>query len=391
MRKFLILLVASLFWTSLAQAQDDVITSRQSAPDPASIKLTEIANGFQRPLYLTPAGDGTGRLFVVEQSGKIKVLQDGEVLETPFLDVSSLISQEALGTNYTERGLLGLAFHPNYEENGQFYINYTDRNGGTVIARYQVSLSNPNIADSGSAEIIFQISQPFANHNGGHMAFRPSDGYLYISLGDGGSANDPLGSGQNPFTLLGSILRIDVDNGSPYSIPADNPFAGDIEGADEIWVYGLRNVWRFSFDSATNDMFIADVGQNEWEEVNFQSVESKGGENYGWNVWEGTHAFARGEAPNHVLPFAEYNHSSGCSITGGYIYRGSVISDLTATYLFGDYCTGIVWASYRDENLQWQTNQFLQTGMNISSFGEDENGELYIINYEGIIYRIEPN
>jgi len=368
----------------------DVMITRDSAPSPTSVVLTPIVSGLNRPLYVTNAGDGSNRLFVLEQSGEIWVIEDGVQLQQPFLDVSQIISQSALTASYTEQGLLGIAFHPNYDSNGYFFINYTDRNGSTVVARYSVTLSNPNIADANSAQIIFQISQPFANHNGGHMDFGP-DGYLYISLGDGGSANDPLGAGQNKGLLLGSILRLDVDNGLPYSIPEDNPFVSDDTGADEIWAYGLRNVWRFSFDAMTGDMYIADVGQNQWEEINFQSADSTGGENYGWNVWEATHAFARGTAEGHVLPFAEYNHSVGCSVTGGYVYRGEAIPDLEAVYLFSDYCSGRVWASYRDANMQWNTSEFLQTGMQVSSFGTDEANELYLIDYSGTLYRIDPS
>lgn len=373
-------------------AQDEaseVAITRDDSPSSDSVVLTPVVDGLNRPLFVTHAGDDSGRLFLVQQSGEILIIEDGAVLEQPFLNVSQLISQSALSASYTEQGLLGLAFHPDYETNGHFFINYTDTSGATIVARYTVSLSNPNIADVTSAQTIFQISQPFANHNGGHMDFGP-DGYLYISLGDGGSANDPLGAGQNKALLLGSILRLDVNGDLPYAIPEDNPFVGDDTGADEVWSYGLRNVWRFSFDRATGDMYLGDVGQNEWEEINFQSADSPGGENYGWNIWEATHPFARGTAENHVLPFAEYNHGVGCSVTGGYVYRGEAIPQLEVAYLFGDYCSGRVWVSYRDSNMQWNTNEFLQTGFQISSFGEDEAGELYIIDYGGTLYRIDP-
>lgn len=383
---FLVLWIAT---AAVVAQEEDVTITRDSAPDISSVQLTTLADGFSRPLFLTNAGDGSGRLFLVEQGGNIWIITNGETSEQPFLDVSGLISREALGSGYSERGLLGLAFHPNYSENGQFFINYTDTNGGSVVARYTVSLSNADIADAGSAQILLQVPQPYGNHNGGHMQFGP-DGYLYISLGDGGSANDPLGNGQNIQTLLGSILRIDVDGGSPYAVPEDNPFAGDTPGADEIWAYGLRNVWRFSFDRATGDMYLGDVGQNEWEEINFQPADSPGGENYGWNVWEATHPFARGTATGHVLPFAEYNHSLGCSVTGGYVYRGEAIADLDGVYLFGDYCSGRIWVSYRDSNMQWHTNEFTNAGGSISSFGEDESGELYIVVYDGHILKIDP-
>ena len=392
MKKIWIVFIVLSLLIPYASAQDDpeeVTITRDTAPSASNVKLTPIVSGLNRPLYVTGAGDGSNRLFLVEQSGDIWIIEDGVKLEQPFLDVSSLISPSALSNNYTEQGLLGLAFHPDYENNGQFFINYTDLAGDTVVARYNVSLSNPNIADANSAQIIFQISQPFDNHNGGQIEFGP-DGYLYISLGDGGSANDPLGAGQNTMLLLGSMLRIDVDSELPYAIPEDNPFVGDDSGADEIWAYGLRNVWRFSFDRATGDLYMADVGQNLWEEINFQPADSAGGENYGWNVWEASHPFARGTAENHVLPFAEYSTSLGCAVTGGYVYRGQAIPDLEATYLFGDFCSGQVWASYRDSEMQWNTSPFLQTGLQISSFGEDEAGELYIVDYSGALYRLDP-
>lgn len=392
MKNLWILFTVLLLVIPIASAQEDtseIVITRDTAPDASTIQLTPVVSNLSRPLFVTHANDESGRLFLVEQSGKIWIIDNGTKSEQPFLDVSGLISPSALSGGYSEQGLLGLAFHPDYANNGVFFINYTDTNGGTVVARYTVSLSNPSIADGNSAEIIFQIAQPFGNHNGGHMAFG-ADGYLYISLGDGGSANDPLGAGQNKGLLLGSILRLDIDGGSPYAIPEDNPFIDDDSGANEIWAYGLRNVWRFSFDRATQDLYIADVGQNQWEEVNFQSADSAGGENYGWNVWEGTHPFARGTTENHILPFAEYNHSAGCSITGGYVYRGETLADFEAVYLFGDYCSGTVWASYRDSNMQWNTSVLLETGFQISSFGEDEFGELYVIDYSGTLYRIDP-
>jgi len=392
MKKLWIVGILLVLLTLPAVAQEtteEIVITRDSAPESSSIQLTPVVSGLNRPLYVTNAGDGSNRLFVLEQSGNIWVIEEGEQLEQPFLNVSDLISPSAIGSGYSEQGLLGIAFHPDYENNGFFFINYTDQSGDTVVARYSVSLSNPNIADANSAETIFQISQPFGNHNGGHMEFGP-DGYLYISLGDGGSANDPLGAGQNPQLLLGSILRLDIDGDLPYSIPEDNPFVGDDAGADEVWAYGLRNVWRFSFDADTGDMYLADVGQNQWEEVNFQPADSTGGENYGWNVWEATHSFAGGTAEGHVLPFAEYNHSVGCSVTGGYVYRGDAIPELEAVYLFSDYCSGRVWASYRDDSMQWNTNEFLQTGMQVSSFGTDEANELYLIDYSGVLYRIDP-
>ena len=403
MKSHWIFLLIFAFLPGLTAAQEQgapPVITRESAPAADQVRLTEIASGLWHPLYVTHAGDGSNRLFVVEKVGKIWVIEGGEQQSQPFLDVSSLVTATAQKMKNSQ-GLLGLAFHPDYQTRGQFYINYTDRAGDTVVSRYQVSPDNPNLVDVSSAQIIFRHAQPSLAHNGGHMAFGP-DGYFYISLGDGQRRNDPLGFGQNTLMLLGSILRIDVDGGGggePYAIPADNPFVGDVRGLDEIWAYGLRNVWRFSFDRQTGDLYLADVGQHEWEEVNFQPADSRGGENYGWNVWEGNHLFAGSRvavnyaaplAESYVAPFAEYSHFLGCSVTGGYVYRGAAIADLQGVYLFGDYCTGRVWASWRDSQLQWHTSEFLDTSLRISSFGEDERGELYIVDYIGRVYRLDP-
>ncbi len=360
---------------------------------PTPYRLVEVASGFSRPLYLTHAGDGSGRLFVVEQSGQIKIVQDGQVLAEPFLDVSSLISPEALGNGYTERGLLGLAFHPDYAENGFFFIDYTDHEGNTVVARYRVSDANPDRADPESAEPLLYVQQPYANHNGGQLAFG-RDGYLYISLGDGGSGGDPQGNGQNLRTLLGALLRVDVDTaeGEGYAVPEDNPFAQQEDARPEIWAWGLRNVWRFSFDRATGALYMADVGQNKWEEIDFQPAESRGGENYGWNAYEGTHPYS-GEKPASevVMPILEYGHENGwCSVTGGYVYRGEALPELQGYYLYGDWCTGTVWAARADKDGHWQSVISLESGRQISSFGEDENGELYMVDYAGVVLRFAP-
>lgn len=377
-----------LFRFDPASAAAEQIT-RQRAPLVANVALTKIASGFHRPLYVTHAGDGSGRLFLVEQSGKIWIMNNGAKSAQPFLDVSRLITPAALTNQYTEQGLLGLTFHPDYIDNGAFFINYTDVNQATVVARYQVSLSNPDFADANSGQIIFHLQQPYVAHNGGHIAFGP-DGYLYVALGDGGDANDPLGAGQNRQLLLGSILRIDVDGAPPYTIPPDNPFVSDDAARDEIWSYGWRNPWRFSFDRVTGDMYIGDVGQREWEEISFESVDSIGGANYGWNVFEGNHLFAGGEAEYHASPIFVYGHSHGCSVTGGYVYRGEAIPDLEAVYLFGDYCSGRIWVTWRDPDFAWSAAEFMQTGFKISSFGEDEAGELYVIDYRGDLYRFDP-
>jgi glucose/arabinose dehydrogenase len=368
----------------LAASAFGVRAQETGIPDPAGVRLVEVAGGFNRPVLVTHAGDASGRLFIVEQYGRIWIYTGGALLPQPFLDVA-----DRLSTRGNEQGLLGLAFHPNYETNGLFFVNYTDRDGATAVVRYRVSADDPNRADPASAETILQIAQPFGNHNGGHIAFGP-DGYLYIGMGDGGSAGDPQGSGQNPTALLGKMLRIDV-NAEPYAIPSDNPFVNAAGFAPEIWALGLRNPWRFSFDRATGDLYIADVGQNAIEEVNFQPAGSSGGENYGWNFLEGTRVYSRAAAPAGLTaPFFEYPHPEGCSVTGGYVYRGERLPDLQGIYLFGDYCSGMVYASRRDGAGIWQTVRWLDTNESISSFGEDEAGELYLVGHAGRIFRFEP-
>jgi glucose/arabinose dehydrogenase len=334
-----------------------------------------VVDGLTEPVALAHAGDGSGRLVVVEQPGRIRVIQNGTLLPEPFLDIEALVNDRS-----NEQGLLGLAFHPNYTENGFFFINYTDVNGDTAVVRYSVS-SDPNRADAASARIILQVAQPFPNHNGGDLAFGP-DGYLYIGLGDGGSGGDPQGNGQNLAALLGKMLRIDVNNGDPYAIPPDNPFAGRADARPEIWAYGLRNPWRYSFDRATGDLYIADVGQNAYEEVNYQPAASAGGENYGWNKYEGAHPYAGGSPGGLVMPVAEYSHSQGCSVTGGYVYRGPSLPALNGVYLYADYCFGTVWALYR-ASAGWENVTFLEASFTISSFGEDEAGELYLLDHRG--------
>ena len=294
MKRFLLVFVFVLAGVVNAQEAEPLLY-RDSIPATDSIQLEPVVTNLIRPLYVTHAGDGSGRLFIVEQRGRINIWDGSEL--SIFMDISNLVSQEALGTSYTERGLLGLAFHPDYAENGTFFVNYTDRDGATVVTRYQVS-ANPDVADTGSAEVILTVNQPYRNHNGGHMAF-DADGYLYISLGDGGSAGDPLNAGQNPATLLGTIIRIDVNTEAGYVIPPDNPFVTS-SGANEVWAYGLRNVWRFSFDRATDDMYLGDVGQAQWEEVNFEPADSPGGVNYGWNFFEASRIYEPGGNPMKV-------------------------------------------------------------------------------------------
>jgi glucose/arabinose dehydrogenase len=366
---------------SSVAAQDATIPQ---VPDGNQYQLQEITNGLQRPLLFTTANDGTNRMFIVEQGGHIWIMTDGAVGKQPFLDVSGLIS-----TSGNERGLLGLAFHPQFKTNGQFFINYTDVNGNTVVARYSVLASNPNIGDANSASFIIQIKQPFANHNGGNLAFGP-DGYLYIGMGDGGSQGDPNGNGQNPKALLGKLLRLDIDSAQPYAAPKDNPAATNADFAPEVWAMGLRNPWRFTFDRATGDLYIGDVGQNQWEEIDFQPADAVGGLNYGWNIMEGTHRYSGEPEPQGLTaPIAEYSHSEGgCSITGGYVYRGTELPALNGVYFFADYCSGIIWSTFRDASGAWQTNPFMDTDFTITSFGEDESGELYVINQGGSILKL---
>jgi glucose/arabinose dehydrogenase len=328
---------------------------------------------------LQHAGDGSGRLFVIEKVGRIRIIQDGQVLETPFMDIV-----ERVGSDGNEQGLLGMAFHPNYPENGFFYANYTDINGETVIARYQVT-ADPNIADPNSEAPLLFVDQPFRNHNGGVLAFGP-DGYLYAGLGDGGSAGDPNGNGQSLDTLLGKILRLDVDSGEPYAIPPDNPFG------NEIWAYGLRNPWRFSFDKLNGDLFIGDVGQGSVEEIDYIAAGTPGGLNFGWDYFEGTQPFEGTPPPDAQLvpPVAEYTHAEGgCSVTGGYVYRGSM-PEWNGIYLYADYCSGIVWGLIRPGE-GWQNQALFDTPGSITSFGQDEAGEIYIVTDTGRVLRLVPN
>ena len=347
-----------------------------------AIALSRVAGGFEQPLLITHAGDGSGRLFVVERGGLIRILRDGVIESRPFLDLSAQV--RTLGS---EQGLLGLAFPPDYASRGQFYVNYTGTSGvgDTVVARYRTG-ADADVADLASAQLLLRQAQPFPNHNGGHLAFGP-DGHLYIGLGDGGAAGDPFGNAQKPATLLGKLLRIDVEAGvAPYAIPADNPFA------NEIWASGLRNPWRFSFDRDTGDLYIADVGQNAYEEVNFQPAASPGGQNYGWNVMEGMHCYKGEDCEQAGLtaPVAEYAHGAGdCSITGGHVYRGARHPALRGVYLYGDFCSGRLWGLRRGA-AGWESSLLLESGLNISSFGEDESGELYLADYgRGEVYRIE--
>lgn len=349
-----------------------------------AVNLTLVAGGLTRPLYLTHAFDE--RLFVVEQAGQIRVVENGQLRSEPFLDIQERVNSTAL-----EQGLLGLAFHPGYRENGRFFVNYTDLQGDTVIAEFGVDTADLMLADPASERVLLSVAQPFGNHNAGQLAFGP-DGALYASLGDGGGAGDSLNQGQDPSTLLGTLLRLDVDGDEPYAVPADNPFAGTAGARDEIWAYGLRNPWRFSFDRQLGDLYIADVGQNMWEEVNFQPAGAEGGANYGWNIMEASHCFGADncDPAGLVAPVAEVSHQGGnCSITGGYVYRGAKYPALSGNYFFADYCSGNLWSLFRQPDGSWGQQLVQQTGIIISSFGEDAQGELYLLDHvNGDLYQL---
>ena len=344
---------------------------------------TLYATGFSRPIHITHAGDGSERLFVIEQDGRIRIIKNQILVEKSFLDIASRVSCCLL-----ERGLLGLAFPPNYRDKKYFYVNYTDIDGNTVVARYHTTL-DPDVADPNSEEIFLTIAQPSAIHNGGHLVFGP-DGYLYIGSGDGGPRGDPNNFGQSLDTLLGKILRIDVESETkPYAVPIDNPFASSAAGRDEIWAFGLRNPWKFSFDRRTGDLYISDVGQETYEEINFQPASSPGGENYGWKIMEGAHCYNASSCNQNglTLPVIEYDHKQGCSVIGGIVYRGRRFPRLNGIYLYGDYCSGRIWGLTLLPGSQQNTELF-DAPYPITSFGEDEAGEVYLTDYEGAIYQI---
>lgn len=358
-------------------------------PDPAGYTWVVVKTGFQRPVNLANAMDGSGRLFILEQRGIIQVLSNDEILPTPFLDI-----QDRVGSQGNEQGLMGIAFHPDFKNNGIFFVDYTDLNGNTVIARYTAApdvLPADQNADPASEQILLQITQPYSNHNGGQILFGP-DGMLWIGMGDGGNQGDPLGNAQSLQSLLGKILRIDVDHGSPYTIPADNPFVSG-GGLPEIWAYGLRNPWGLEFDALTGDLFIGDVGQDQWEEIdflpaNFSAVPA----NFGWNLLEGNHPYkgsGQMTPENYIAPVYEYSHDLGCSVTGGMVYRGKKLPAFYGIYLFGDYCSGTIWGLIHPEGQEWQAVQLFQTAAKISSFGSDEQGELYFLDLNGGLYRLE--
>ena len=362
------------------------------APVAGTPPLTRVrvASGLRSPVDLQSAPGDRARLFAVEQGGRIRIIRGGAVQATPFLDIASRI------TSGGERGLLGLAFHPGFAQNGRFFVNYTDLQGHTHIAEFRGSPGS-DTADAGSERLILFVTQPFANHNGGGLAFG-NDGMLYIGLGDGGSGGDPLGNGQSLATHLGKMLRIDVDRASPFAIPPDNPFVGNPAALPAIWAYGLRNPWRFGFDRATGDLYIGDVGQNALEEVDVGLAARRGGENYGWNVMEGSRCFRPASGcptAGITLPVVEYGRQDGCSITGGTVYRGCRMPGYHGTYFYGDYCSGII-RSFRLvggaalDQRDWTGP--LGGGIDsLTAFGVDADGEIHMVDHDGEVYRIEPS
>lgn len=379
-----------------------VVQPGESLPVDASIQLVKVAEGFLDPVNVVSARDGSGRLFVVERYGAVRIVNaDGQLVEEPFLDI-----QDQVLSAFLEQGLYDIEFHPNFAENGRFFVHFSEllRNGDGLVVEYRVSAEDPNRADPESARVILQIEQPWANHNGGELAFGP-DGYLYIGSGDGGWEGDPLEAGQDLKTLLGKLLRIDVDSqdGRPYSIPEDNPFAAsqqpelvELFGIDEavfaqihtqarpeIWAYGLRNPWKFNFDPETGDLYLPDVGQNYWEEINFQPADSPGGENYGWDFLMGSHCFPIEQEECGVvgvLPVAEYSHPehSGCTVIGLGIYRGDEFPNLDGVYFSGDYCSGKIWGLMRDEGGAWHYAEVVDTNLQLTGAGQDETGTIYV-------------
>jgi glucose/arabinose dehydrogenase len=358
-------------------------------PTHVAVGFETVVDGLDAPLGVVNAGDGTGRVFVPQQGGRIRIVRDGRLVDQPFLDISDRI------TSGGERGLLGVAFHPGFPGDPRVFVDYTDLSGDTHVSSFRVDPSSPDRIDPATEHLLLFVKQPFANHNGGAVIFGP-DGFLYVSLGDGGSGGDPQGNGQSLKTLLGKILRIDIDTqtaGRAYGIPADNPYADGADGGlAEIWLWGLRNPWRMSFDRATGDLWIGDVGQNEWEEIDVQRAGAPGGTNFGWNRMEGSHCFSPPsgcEEPSLVLPQAEYGHDQGCTVIGGDVDRGTAQPLLAGGYVFADYCSGRVWAIDPSVDGLREPTVVAETGHNFSAFGEDEAGELYAVDIsEGTLLRV---
>lgn len=346
------------------------------------VALRVVARGLAQPVHVAAAPSDSSRLFVVEQGGRIRIVSGDSLRAEPFLDISDSVSTGG------ERGLLSVAFHPQYASNGLFYVDFTDGDGDTHITRFQRG-ADADHADPASGTLLLAIPQPYANHNGGLVAFGP-DGMLYVGMGDGGSGGDPHGNGQNPHTLLGKMLRLDVDHGAPYAIPRDNPFADGARGRPEIWALGMRNPWRYAFDPPSGLLYIADVGQNKWEEIDAMPA-GRAGLNYGWNITEGLHGFRGTPSAALVKPIEEYGHDIGCSITGGGVYRGRDIPALAGSYVYGDYCNGWIRSLHYDgstvrDRRAWQ----IPAATGLTSFGTDARGEMYAVQHDGTVSRIVP-
>jgi len=355
------------------------VASATSIPDAAQFEWKMLVDGIDRPTDM--ADPGNGALWVLSQAGKILQVRGTNLSEV--MDISARV-----GSKGNEQGLLGIALDPKFDANRFFYVNYTDTNGNTVIARFTAA-ADLNSADPQSEERLIQVNQPYANHNGGSMVFGP-DGFLYIGLGDGGSGGDPQNNAQSTNTLLGKLLRIDVSQGQGYAVPASNPYANG-GGLQEIYAIGLRNPWRFSFDRATGDLYIADVGQDQYEEVDFEPDGTQPGVNYGWRWREGLHAYkgTSGADIKLVDPIWEYSHAEGCSITGGFVYRGQALPELTGIYLVGDFCSGSIWGLLHGADGNWTSQKLWTDQGNLTSFGQDRNGELYYFNqYNGGLYQL---
>jgi glucose/arabinose dehydrogenase len=384
----LLVIIGLVVWAVTRPSAPAPDTTAVVSPSDGAITASLFATGLDTPTAIatTPAKDDT-RLFVTERGGAIQIVKNGKLEAAPFLDIKTKVKDDG-----AEMGLLGLTFHPNYATNNFFYVNYIDKQDNTVVARY--TATSVNQADPASEKVLLKIKQPYPNHNGGAVEFGP-DGFLYIATGDGGSGGDPENRAQNKAELLGKLLRIDVDKGDPYAIPADNPFANEAGTKPEIWAWGLRNPWRISFDKETGDLYIADVGQGDIEEVNLQKATSRGGENYGWRCYEGTKAFNTNgckEANTYTTPQFEYIHEKGrCSITGGYLYHGSRNPSLENMYVYGDLCSGEVFSAEQKDGA-WTQKVILDTPYTISTFGQDQSGELYVADLNsGTIYRLETN
>jgi glucose/arabinose dehydrogenase len=376
--------------------------SGASEPSPARtqaldrVNLTWLADGLTEPTALAYPGDGSGRLFITERGGAIRIFDGRVVLARPFLDLTDRVLSE----HFIERGLVGLAFHPEFATNGYFYIAYTRRGGGfggdgdVVLAEYRVSADDPDIADASSENVLLVVDHfGVSTHNGGHLVFGP-DGHLYAGLGDADPDEAPEANAQNTNLLVGTIIRVDVGGGGDYTVPASNPFVGK-DAADEIWAYGLRNPWRFSFDRATGDLYIGDVGEAQADEVNIQPASSAGGENYGWPFVEGTRCGYPREGCDpsaYITPVLTYDHTDeDCAVVGGHVYRGEAMLGLAGAYVFGDFCSGRVWAA-RNEGDAWQRIEILRAPFQISTFAEDDAGEILVAAFdEGALYRLTPD